>query len=189
MTGHIFVICGPSGVGKGTLVNRLLDEHPDFVIPNSYTTRAERPVESTKKTYHFVSENEFIQAVKDGKILEFEKIHGNLYGTDKESINSGIETGKTIIAEIEPKGARTFRELFKQNLTTIFISPPTLEELADRIRKDSKRDGVTEQEIETRLATAREEINFIPEADFVIINQTGKLDQAYQELVKIITTH
>ncbi len=186
MTGHIFAICGPSGAGKGTLINKLFKDNPDFVIPDSYTTRPKRVIEGTQKTYHFVSEEEFMQAFNTGKILEYEREHNYLYGTDKESLDHALNTNRTIIFDIETRGVLTLKEKFGKNVTTIFISVNSLDTLKDRLKKDPRRANMSQGELDIRLETSKEEIKFAPKADFIIYNEDNRLDQAYAELSEII---
>lgn len=186
MTGHIFAICGPSGAGKGTLINRLFEDNPNFVIPDSYTTRPKRVNEGTRKTYHFVSEAEFMQAFKAGKILEYEREHNYLYGTDKESLDRALSTSKTIIFDIETRGVLTLKKKFEQAVTVIFITTKSLETLRGRLQDDPRRANMNEAELNTRLKTAKEEVKFIPQADFVIYNENDEIESSYRKFDSII---
>jgi guanylate kinase len=189
MKGHIFVICGPSGAGKGTLINQLLSEHPDFIVPSSYTTRPPRINEGTKKIYHFVTREEFMKAFNAGKILEYEEEHGYLYGSDKESISQAINNNQTVIFDIEPRGGLTLRRIFKDQVTIIFISTKSINTLKERLLKDPRRLNMSREELEIRLQTAVEEIKFIPQADYVIYNEDNQLEVTYDELHKIISSN
>ena len=182
----IYIICGPSGVGKGTLINKLIKDFSDIVIPPSYTTRPKRPIEGAKK-YHFVTDNEFQLAFKKGKILEYVKEHNYWFGTDNEAITKAIENNKTILMEIEPRGAEYIKKQYPIS-KTIFIAPKSFNELEKRIMDDKKRgDTISEKELQLRLQEAKKEMGYKDKADYVVVNEDGKLEKAYQELEKIIT--
>lgn len=181
---NLFIICGPSGVGKGTLIGKLIQDFPDFVIPPSYTTRPRRPIEGAKK-YHFVSNDEFKHVIQQGKILEYVKEHNYWFGTDKEAIEQALANHKTVILEIEPRGAQFIQKQYP-TVKIIFIAPKSIEELEKRIRSDATRGKtIDEIELQLRMDEAKQEINYRDQADFVIVNENRKVDRAYQDLKKI----
>lgn len=180
----IFILCGPSGAGKGTLIDKLVKNYPDIVIPPSYTTRPERPVEGVKK-YHFVSDKEFKDALKEDKILEYVKEHNYWYGTDKMAIEDALKNGKTILMEIEPRGADYIKRQYPQ-CKTIFVTPKSLDELEKRIRNDSQRGKtIDEEEMQLRLREAKKEMEYRDEADYVVVNGDGGIENAFGELKNI----
>ena len=188
-TGKIFIITGPSGAGKGTLINMLLDEYKDFVIPDSYTTRPPRPNEGTVKKYHFVTDNEFMEAINQGKILEYERgALNHWYGTDKQSIENALDQKKIVVVEVEPRGALNIKRIFNEKAALIFIAPTSLEILRQRILSDKNRGTVSDAEIESRMKLAETELQSQDKADYVVINEDNKLEETYKKLVEIITS-
>lgn len=164
--GKLIVLTGPSGVGKGTLMRALLQRHPELQYSVSVTTRSPRPGEIHGKHYYFISRNEFEQLVAAGKLLEWAEYAGNYYGTPRESVINQICSGKSIVLEIELKGARQIRASYPSALS-IFILPPSLEELEKRIRSRAQD---SEEAITRRMHRAKEEISAANEFDIQIVN-------------------
>jgi guanylate kinase len=163
-SGKLIVLTGPSGVGKGTLVRSLLVRHPDLYLSVSATTRNPRPGEIDGKDYHFVNRQQFESMIREKQLLEWAEYAGNYYGTLRSKIQEQIEENKTVILEIELVGARTIRESFPDALR-IFILPPSIEELENRLRNQDPPEA-----IELRLQRAREEISAASEFDRQIVN-------------------
>lgn len=179
----LFIVCGPSGAGKGTLINLLLEDNPDIFIPTSYTTREKRPEEQLDK-YHFVADKEFIKLIKAGQLVEYKKEHGNYYGTERGKIEGALEREKTIVVDIDTKGAENIKRHFKFAIT-ILIVPKLFSELENRIRNDKKRGNtIDEKELHQRLEKAKEEIEY--KADYVVVNGDGETKMAYEKLKNII---
>ena len=130
-TGQLIVFTGPSGVGKGTLLRRLLKQHPDIQLSISATTRQPRPGEENGKDYYFVSRSDFETMVKNGALLEWAEFAGNLYGTPRQPLEAMIDRGHTVILEIELDGARQVRDSLPE-ARQIFVLPPSVEELEAR---------------------------------------------------------
>lgn len=164
--GQLIVLTGPSGVGKGTLLRSLLRRHPDLYLSTSMTTRSPRPGEVNGEDYYFVSRTEFERNVANGELLEWAEFAGNYYGTPRTPVAEQIRRGRWVILEIELQGARQIRQTFPEALR-IFILPPSLGELEDRIRKRGKD---SEDAICRRLGRAREEIDAANEFDIQIVN-------------------
>ena len=184
----IFILCGPSGAGKGTLINKLVKNYPDIVIPPSYTTRPERPVEGAKK-YHFITNNEFKHAIEEDKILEYVKEHNYWYGTDKIAIENALNNDKTILMEIEPRGANYIKKQYP-GCKIIFVAPKSLDELEKRIRDDSQRGKtISEEELQLRLQEAKKEMEFKDKADYVVMNGDGEIENALNELKNIFENY
>lgn len=175
-TGKLIVFTGPSGVGKGTLLRKLLTQHPELVLSISVTTRSPRPGEINGTDYYFVSVEKFQQMVADEELLEWAEFAGNYYGTPRLQVEDLISQGKWVILEIELEGARQIRRTFPKALR-LFILPPSLWELEQRIRG---RGTETEEAITKRLRRAQEEINAANEFDIQIVNDD--LEKALESL-------
>lgn len=164
--GRLIVLTGPSGVGKGTLVRSLLQRHPELYLSISVTTRAPRPGEVNGKHYYFVSRSQFEQMAQGNELLEWAEFAGNYYGTPRSQVEEQISQGKCVLLEIELEGARQIRKRFPLALS-IFILPPSLTELEQRLRSRAQD---SEEAIARRLRRAREEINAAGEFELQIIN-------------------
>jgi guanylate kinase len=174
--GHLIVLAGPSGVGKGTLLKRLLQRHPDIQVSVSATTRDPRKGEIDAQHYYFVSKAQFGEMVEKGELLEWAEFAGNCYGTPKAPIEQAIARGQQVILEIELMGARQVRRSFP-TAQQIFILPPSADSLEARIRQ---RGQDSEAAIAKRLAQAQVELAAADEFDFKIVNDD--LDAAIAEL-------
>jgi guanylate kinase len=164
--GKLIILTGPSGVGKGTLMRSLLQRHPELQYSISVTTRSPRPGEIDGKDYYFISRKEFEQLVSAGELLEWAEFAGNYYGTPREAVIKQIHSGKSIVLEIELKGARQIRASFPGALS-IFILPPSVSELEKRIRNRAQD---SPEAIARRLCRAQEEISAADEFDLQIVN-------------------
>lgn len=164
--GKLIVLTGPSGVGKGTLMRSLLQRHPELYYSISVTTRPPRVGEIDGKDYYFISRSKFEQMVERDELLEWAEFAGNYYGTPREPVLNQIRSGRTIVLEIELKGARQIRARFPSAIS-IFILPPNLKELEKRIRGRAQD---SEEAISRRLRRAEEEVNAASEFDLQIVN-------------------
>ena len=180
MTGNLFIVCAPSGAGKTSLVNALLEREPDLELSVSFTTRAPRPGEVDGREYHFVSRESFLTMAGRGEFLESAEVHDNLYGTSQGWIAMRRREDKDILLEIDWQGAIQVRNLIPDALG-IFILPPSPDALRKRL---VARGQDSADVIERRLAAAREEIAHVSEFDYVIINQN--FDVAVSDLVSIV---
>lgn len=175
----VLVVTGPSGVGKGTLIRKLLEERPDYRLSVSATTRTPRPGEQPGRDYHFLTEQEFERRLAAGDFLEHALYAGNHYGTLKEEVE---RAGGNLVLEIEVEGARQVRQALPE-ATQVFIAPPSDEALRERL---TRRDTDAPEVIERRLARAKEELAARQEFKRVIVNDD--LDRAVEELVRLAAT-
>jgi guanylate kinase len=155
--GILFVISAPSGTGKTTLCENLRAT-PDFIYSVSCTTRAPRAGEVDGTDYHFLSRDAFLGKIERGEMLEYAQVHGNYYGTLKATVKEALTHGTDVLLDIDVQGATTIRKtddaMLRSSLVDVFIMPPTLEELEKRLRK---RGTETEEQVQQRLRTGREE--------------------------------
>ena len=181
--GNLFVISGPSGAGKGTLVARLMAAVDDAWLSVSATTRKPRDGETDGIQYYFVSEEEVRRMIDAEELLEWARFSGNYYGTPRASVEKHIAAGEQVILEIEIQGARQVKAKFPE-AHLVFIEPPSLEVLEQRLRG---RGTETEEAIQARLETARIELSGVGEYDFRLVNDD--LDLASDELIAYIERH
>ena len=178
--GNLFVISGPSGVGKGTLVARLLEEVSDCWLSVSATTRAPREGDVDGVTYRFMTRRKFQSIARNGGFLEWAEYSGNLYGTPRDAIEEHMAKGEQVILEIEVQGALQVRESLPE-AHLIFIEPPSIEELERRLRG---RGTDSEEAILKRLETAKVELSHKMEYDIRLVNDN--LELAVRELVDYV---
>jgi len=179
--GKIFVVSAPAGTGKTTLVQMLTKEFPCVVENISYTTRAIRPGEISGVHYHFITKNEFEQKIKNQEMLEYATIYGYYYGTALQSINELQKQGKHVVLVIDTQGALLLMERLKNQATFIFIAPPSLESLQQRL---IKRRTDSPESVEIRLNWAKKELESAAQYDYCIVNDD--LATAYQVLRSIV---
>lgn len=179
--GKIVVISGPSGCGKGTVIKELLKIDSNLKLSVSMTTRAPRPGELNGREYYFVSQKEFENRIASGDLLEYTNYNGNYYGTPKTELTDFQNKGIDIILDIEIEGAENVRKAKLDNLTTIFLAPPSFEVLKQRL---INRGTETQEVVEKRLLRAKEELLEKDKYDYVVINDC--LQTAVEEIYKII---
>jgi guanylate kinase len=164
--GNLFVVAAPSGTGKSSLVNALLELDSHLAVSVSHTTRAPRGQEQQGREYHFIDEPQFKSMVARGEFFEWAQVHGHLYGTSRVALEERLATGQDIVLEIDWQGALQIKQLFAEAVL-IFILPPNWQELLQRLQRRGE-DG--EDVIERRMANARIEVAQAQHFDFVIIN-------------------
>lgn len=188
MRGKIFFISGPSGVGKGTLINMLREAHPEWVFPPSCTTRDPRSGEVDGKTYFFLSSEEFDQKIRAGEFLEWAEVHGgNRYGTLYKKLVDPLGEGKIVVREFDVQGFLQARErLPREDFVSIFIAPEKGEqELINRILR---RGPMSEEEIQRRMDSMKRELKASEEYDYILVSRENKLDQLKSDAEGIIAS-
>ncbi|MDA1353493.1 MAG: guanylate kinase [bacterium] len=178
--GYIIIISGPSGVGKGTIIKRVLNVRDDLILSVSATTRKPRPGEVDGISYHFMSTEEFKEAANAGAFLEYCEVHGNLYGTLLENVNNTLNQGKHILLEIDTQGAEKVR-LNHTRVISIFVVPPTFQTLINRLHERNTEDPDV---IKNRLMMAGNELATIGKYDYIVVND--KLDVATTDILDIL---
>jgi guanylate kinase len=176
----VFVISGPSGSGKGTIIKAIREEFGNMAKLVTTTTRAPRGEDVAGKTYNFVSKEEFEQWIKNDEIIEYNFHFDNYYGSRKKDVEDLLLKGKNVLIEVEVKGAMTFKEKLPKAVL-IFIKPPTIEELRKRILG---REDPGKEELEKRIARAEEELVYAEKYDYVVVNDV--LETAINETKEII---
>jgi len=182
--GSLFIISGPAGSGKGTVVNALLRQYPELKLSISATTRAPRVGEVHGVHYFFISKEEFEERIKNGEMLEYNhfKGNGNYYGTPKKEVEEALNKGIDVILEIDVNGATQVKKI-AEDAVTIMLTPPNGEVLRARL---TGRGTETDEEIQRRLDTARDEIALLPDYDYSVVNEDGKIDECAQLIYAII---
>lgn len=187
--GKIIFFSGPSGVGKGTIINALRAKYPDWAFPPSCTTRAPRPGEIDGETYYFISEAEFRAKIAAGDFLEFAEVHGKtLYGTLKEKLIQPKNEGKIVIREFDVQGFTQAREMLeREDYVGIFVNVEGgKEELKTRI---TERAPIEAAELDARMVSYDQELSKIDLYDHVVYSVHGKIDEMIQEVEDIIAKH
>lgn len=180
MKTRLIVVAAPSGAGKSSFVERISREDTRLVDIATFTTRAMRNGEREGHPYHFIDKGEFERRITEGFFVEWAKVHTNFYGTSFHSIENAWSAGKCAIMDIDIQGVATFKAKFP-DAKTIFILPPSIDELRRRI---AKRDGTMPADMEVRMANAEKEILEASKFDYQIVNDN--FDQSYGEFKKII---
>ena len=178
--GFILVVTGPSGAGKGTLVEHLLKQRPDCVFSVSATTRPRRATEADGREYFFLTQDDFLARAEQGFFLETAEVHGNLYGTPAKPMETALADGHDILLDIDTQGAAQLHARYPEAVL-VFIVAPSMRELEQRLR-ERRSDG--EREIARRLARAREEIAMWRRYDYLIVNRDVK--EAIDQLEAIV---
>jgi guanylate kinase len=176
----VFVITGPSGVGKGTLIRGLLDRVPQLQLAVSATTRRPRPGERDGVDYHFLTGEEFDRRVANGEFVEHADYSGNRYGTLRSELDRRLRDGVPVVLEIEVQGARQVRRAMPE-AEAVFIAPPSSEALRTRLLE---RGTDAPEQVDERLRTAERELEAQSEFEHVVVND--RLEEATEELAEIV---
>jgi guanylate kinase len=176
----VLIISAPSGSGKSTLARRLIDSDPKLDFSTSVTTRQPRPGDEAGKSYRFVSEEEFLAMRDRDELLEWAEVFGNYYGTSTEVLEQARERGHDLLLDIDVQGAGELKERLSEAVT-VFILPPSREELEKRLRK---RSSDSNDVIERRLGEAAREVENYAEYNYVLVND--RLDETLEQLRSIL---
>ena len=180
---RLFVLSGPSGAGKGTVLSLVREARPELGLTVSATTRNPREGEVPDVSYHYLSEEQFSELVDAGAFLEWATVHGHRYGTLVSEVDACIASGSSVILEIDVQGAFAVREK-RPDAVLIFIEPPSMEELERRLRSRGTED---EESITLRLAIARHEMELAERYDARVVNDD--LAEAVRETMSLIDTY
>ncbi len=178
--GLLIVISGPSGVGKGSILKKVVGRRNNLKLSVSYTTREPREGEIEGQHYHFLSESEFLNIVDKGEMLEHAKYCGNYYGTPLKALNQELDKGNNVILEIEVQGGEQVINKFP-DVISIFVLPPSLKELSERL---SGRASDSKEVISQRIAKSKQEITLSKRYKYVVINEY--IDECASQILKII---
>lgn len=183
--GKIFVISSPSGGGKTTIVRRILSEFPEIVFSVSATTRPKRPDEIDGVHYFFLTEEQFLDKIKNDEFIEWERFYDYYYGTLKTFVIDNIKNGKSVLLEIDVKGAFSVKKIFP-DAVLIFIDVPSFEELVDRLKK---RKTESETDLQKRIDRAKMELSYKDKFDYIFVNKdleevTSQIKSLINEIIK-----
>ncbi|MGF6376198.1 guanylate kinase [Clostridiales Family XIII bacterium PM5-7] len=178
-SGKLFIISGPSGAGKGTICQRLL-ENTKVELSVSMTTRSPRPGEVDGVNYYFSTREEFEKAISEGGLLEYAEVYGNFYGTPKDKVIEKLKQGIDVVLEIDIQGALNVKTVYPNGIF-IFILPPSMSELRKRI---TGRGSETEEAINLRLSQTLKEVSYIDKYDYCVVN--GELEEAVSRVQAIV---
>lgn len=181
--GHLFIVSGPSGAGKGTVVEALASRVPDLWVSVSATTRAPRDGEHEGQHYFFLTGEEFDRRQRGGELLEWANVHGNRYGTLRGPVERRIRAGMQVVLEIDPQGAMQVKQAMPGSVL-VFVRAPTWDELRRRLEG---RGSETPEQVATRLRNAQGEMQFAGDYDHVVINDD--VSRAADELAAIIESY
>lgn len=178
----LIVVSGPSGVGKDSLVQRLQERECPFYFVVTATDRPPRSNEVEGEDYFFVSTEEFERMIEENELIEHAVVYGQYKGVPKKQVREAMASGKDVVMRLDVQGAATIREIVPEAVL-IFLTASSEAELKERLRA---RGDDSPQQVERRLATAREEMKRLPQFDYVVLNRKGELDQAADDVLAII---
>jgi guanylate kinase len=180
---RVFVISGPSGVGKDAVIERMRELHPDFHYVVTATTRPRRPGEIDGIHYYFMSVTEFTTQLEQEEFLEAALVYGNWYGVPKGRIRSALQAGKSVVLKVDVQGSATIREMIPESVL-IFLLPPSMEELLLRLKSRKTDDPDV---LMQRLSTATRELAAAKSFDYVIFNESDRLNDTVRQISAVIT--
>lgn len=185
MKGKLFIITGPSGVGKDTVIEGLAKAGLKFAWVATTTTREPRPGESEGHPYYFVSREKFEEMIKNDELFEYAKVYGNYYGGTFKEVNQKLSENKIVFLKINPTGAMTVKTKIP-DVFTVFIAPPPIEALKNRL---INRGADSPEAIEKRLEQVKEEMELSRNFDAVVINEEGRIDKTIKKVLTIINKY
>lgn len=182
MKKKLIVLSSPSGGGKTTIAKELMNKYPKIKFSISATTRAPRPNEIDKKDYYFISKDEFMQRIQNNEFVEYEEIFGNYYGTLNSEISRALDSDELLIFDIDIQGAYSIKKAFPDEALLIFLTPPSLDILENRLRG---RRTETDEQIRNRLSRAKMEISAADDFDYIVVNDV--LSDTFTKVDEIIS--
>jgi guanylate kinase len=181
--GKIIAVSSPSGGGKTSIVKKILKDFPEIIFSISVTTRPKRSNEVDGREYFFVSEEEFEQKIKDQEFIEWERFYDYYYGTLISFVEDNIKNGKSVIFEVDVKGALSLKKIYPQSFL-IFIDPPTFEELVKRLKN---RKTESAEDLQKRIDRAKMELSYKQDFDYIFVNDDlNKVYKNVKDLIKEI---
>ena len=181
MKTQLIIVAAPSGAGKSSFVERICREDSRLFDTVTYTTREMRQGESQGHPYHFVSKEEFETRVRENFFIEWARVHNNMYGTPLYQLEEAWARNQCVIMDVDVQGAETFKRKYPNTAKSIFIMPPSIDELRRRV---TKRDGRIPADLEIRMANAEKEMARAAEFDFRLVND--QFEPSYAEFKKIV---
>lgn len=179
--GLMLVLSSPSGAGKTTITRRILERDAELTISVSVTTRPQRPGEIDGVHYHFIDKAEFDRRVAANQLLEHATVFGNSYGTPRGPVEATLAAGRDVVADVDWQGTQQLQQSFRDNMVSVFVLPPTLDELERRLRSRAQDSAAVVAE---RMAKAADEMSHWAEYDYVIVND--RLDQSVAYVATIL---
>lgn len=178
---RVFVVSGPSGVGKSTIIRQVLDADPELKLSVSHTTRAPRKGEKEGRDYHFITREEFEREIGSNEFLEWAKVYDNYYGTSRKQVEAILKAGRHAVLDIDTQGAMRIKQI-SRGAVFIFVTPPSLHALEQRLRD---RRSETDRSFQKRMAQAEHEMSFADQYDYVIANdEIDSAVKAFHDLLK-----
>ena len=179
--GKLFIISAPSGAGKSTILNKVMDQLPGLAFSVSHTTRLPRKGEQEGREYYFTDKAAFLEMIEDGQFIEHADVHGNFYGTSRLAVQEQLSQGVDVILDIDVQGAKIIRDADELKAVSIFVAPPSLNELEKRLRG---RGLDNDETITKRMKNAHTELRSLGEFDYLIVNEDlGKAVRMFESII------